>query len=545
MFTYFNNPVLKASIFSVFAGMSPVAALAQADVATALTLPPEAGALMSALSVSGSTEIYAYYEEHDFEPVFAGQSARLSALVEALTTAGEHGLPVNVETIDALNLALNSAGQPDSNAALEVMAAGAYVDFATDLTSGILDPEQITDLINIETVRPSPAVLLAQAATSLGNGSLYESLEPQDPSYNALQEELASLESLVEAGGWGPKVSEGRTLRPGNSGDRVLVMRERLIALGYPGIEGDSKTYDTGLVDAVKAFQADNTLNPDGIVGPKTLIALNSDPSVQMQQVIVNLERRRWLNYDLGARHIFVNQASYMAYVMDYGLPTLVTRVVVGKTRLKYQTPEFIDEMTHLIVNPSWNVPQSIASQEYLPQLLRDPSVLARQNITMRVRGSGEAVDARLVDLTQYTESNFPFVLQQRPGGGNALGKVKFMFPNRFNVYLHDTPSKSLFNRDTRAYSHGCVRVQRPLDLAYTLLAPQVTDPEGAFQAARNTGRETQIDLASPIPIYLTYQSVFLDEEGELAYRVDIYGRDKVVFDALAENGVALPEIQS
>ena len=545
MFTYFNNPVLKASIFSVFAGMSPVAALAQADVATALTLPPEAGALMSALSVSGSTEIYAYYEEHDFEPVFAGQAARLSALVEALTTAGEHGLPVNAETIDALNLAINSAGQPDSNAALEIMAAGAYVDFATDLTSGILDPEQITDLINIETVRPAPAVLLAQAATSLGNGSLYESLEPQDPSYNALQEELASLESLVEAGGWGPKVSEGRTLRPGNSGDRVLVMRERLIALGYPGIEGDSKTYDTGLVDAVKAFQADNTLNPDGIVGPKTLIALNSDPSVQMQQVIVNLERRRWLNYDLGARHIFVNQASYMAYVMDYGLPTLVTRVVVGKTSLKYQTPEFIDEMTHMMVNPSWNVPQSIASQEYLPQLLRDPSVLARQNITMRVRGSGEAVDARLVDLTQYTESNFPFVLQQRPGGGNALGKVKFMFPNRYNVYLHDTPSKSLFNRDTRAYSHGCVRVQRPLDLAYTLLAPQVTDPEGAFQAARNTGRETKIDLVSPVPIYLTYQSVFLDEDGELAYRVDIYGRDKVVFEALAENGVALPEIQS
>ncbi len=198
-----------------------------------------------------------------------------------------------------------------------------------------------------------------------------------------------------------------------------------------------------------------------------------------------------------------------------------------------------------MVVNPSWNVPQTIASQEYLPQLLRDPSVLTRQNITMRVRGTGERVDARLIDMSQYTVNNFPFVLQQRPGSRNALGKVKFMFPNKYNIYLHDTPSRSLFNRDSRAYSHGCVRVQRPLDLAYTLLAPQTDDPEGTFQAARATGRETQIDLETPVPIYLTYQTVFLDENGEIAYRVDVYGRDKLVFDALAEKGVTLPEIAS
>lgn len=538
----FSPSLFKATALAACTMFAPLSAQAQT---TTLSLPPEASALMTALSAGSDANLYAFYEATDFEPVFVGRIARLSALLSALETANEHGLPVDHQRIQDLREAMAAAGQPETNAALELLAAHIYLEFATDLTSGVLNPDEISDLINFDPVRPSTDVLMAKVADSMGSGALYEGLEPQDPSYNALQAELASLESLVETGGWGPKITAGRTLRPGHSGARVLAMRQRLIALGYAEIEGESPTYDAALVDAVKAFQTDNTLNADGIVGPKTLIALNSDPSVQMQQVIVNLERRRWLNYDLGTRHIFVNQAAYMAYVVDYGLPTLATRVVVGKTSAKFQTPEFIDSMTHMVVNPSWNVPQSIASQEYLPQLLRDPSVLIRQNITMRVRGSGEHVDARLVDLSQYTQNNFPFVLQQRPGGGNALGKVKFMFPNRYNIYLHDTPSKSLFNRDTRAYSHGCVRVQRPFDLAYTLLAPQSDDPEGDFKAALNTGRETQVNLVTPVPIYLTYQSVFLDENGELAYRVDIYGRDQLVFDALAENGVTLPEIAS
>ncbi len=539
---HLKSSFLKASALAAFTAIAPFAAHAQA---TAQSLPPEAGALMSVLTAGDDNTLYTYYESTGFTPVFAGYPGKLYALLTALESAGTHGLPIKDELISDLRQAIANAGTDASNAALEVLAAQAYIDFATDLTSGVLNPDDISNLINFDTVRPAVDVLMAKVVSSNGSGALYDSLEPQDVSYNALQEELGRLEALVQAGGWGPKIPAGRALRPGHSGERVLAMRERLTALGYEGIEGESPRYDEALVAAVKAFQADNTLTADGIVGPKTLIALNSDPSVQMQQVIVNLERRRWLNYDLGARHILVNQANFTGYVVDYGLPTLVTRVVVGKASAKYQTPEFIDRMTHMVVNPNWNVPQSIASEEYLPQLLRDPSVLTRQNITMRVRGTGERVDARLIDMSQYSQNNFPFVLQQQPGPRNALGRVKFMFPNKYNIYLHDTPARSLFNRDTRAYSHGCVRVQRPLDLAYTLLAPQTADPEGTFQAARNTGRATTINLETPVPIYLTYQTVFLDENGELAYRIDVYGRDKLVFDALAENGVTLPEIAS
>lgn len=541
MFMDFKAGLLTATAVFSLTALLPMAANAQA----APMLPPEAGALMAALTAQDNAPLYAYYESTGFAPVFVGNPARLSALIAALEGAGAEGLPAQTDLISRLRAAMAAAGQPATDAALETMAAQAYVDFATDLTSGVLNPNDLSDLINFDTVRPTPQALMAKVAKSNGSGALFEALEPQDPSYNALQDELARLETLVKAGGWGPKITSGRTLRPGQSNARVLAMRVRLNALGYDGTEGVSPRYDQALVAAVKTFQSDNALTSDGIVGPQTLIALNSDPSIQMQQVIVNLERRRWLNYDLGARHILVNQANFTGYVIDYGLPTLVTRVVVGKTSAKYQTPEFIDEMTHLIVNPSWNVPQSIAAQEYLPKVLRDPSVLTRQNITMRVRGTDERVDARLIDMSQYTEDNFPFVLQQRPGNRNALGSVKFMFPNKYNVYLHDTPSKSLFNRDSRAYSHGCVRVQRPLDLAYTLLAPQTDDPEGTFRAARNSGRETTINLETPVPIYLTYETVFLNENGNIAYRVDVYGRDKLVFDALAENGVTLPDTAS
>ncbi|MCF6272936.1 MAG: L,D-transpeptidase family protein [Rhodobacteraceae bacterium] len=538
------NPIKIASLVFV-AGLMPLSAIAQAESNNSLALDTSAHALMVALEGTGEADLFAYYEQNSFAPIFSDQPARLTALLDAMGSALSHGLPVPGQAIEELQNAISLSGQPDTAALLEIVAARAYVDFSTMLTSGLLNPHDISPLINFDTLRPEIETLLAKASTSLGDGALYDMLEPQDPSYNALQVELASLEELVEAGDWGPKVPAGATLRGGENSPRVLAMRQRLISLGYVGIDGESPAYDDALVIAVMAFQSDNTLDADGIVGPKTLLALNLDPSIQMQQVIVNLERRRWLNRDLGGRHILVNQASFMGYVVDDNEPVLVTRVVVGMPGEKFQTPEFIDEMDHIVINPSWFVPRSIATEEYLPQLRRDPGALTRQNFVMTARGTGQRVDPRLLDMSQYSKGNFPFNLRQRPGSNNALGKVKFMFPNKYSIYLHDTPAKSLFNRDSRAYSHGCVRVQRPFDLAYTLLAPQEADPEATFQRHLNSGQETRVNLETPVPIYLTYQTVFLDEAGKITYRVDVYGRDTLVFDALAENGVTLPEIRS
>ncbi|MCF6305943.1 MAG: L,D-transpeptidase family protein [Rhodobacteraceae bacterium] len=537
MFTNFKSFALSATAISFMTTISVAPVLAQ----TTETAP---NVFLEQLIGNENPDLLAFYETNGLTPIWAGNPARLLALITALENSGRHGMPTAAYDIAGLEQAWAASGNPASDAVLEILAAELFVEFATDLTSGILEPSEVVEAIFLSPKRPETGQLLAMAANSVGNGGLFESLEPTDPSYNVLQTELARLDALVSAGGWGEKIAEGRTIRAGHSGARVLAIRQRLNDLGYEGTDGVSNVYDADLVLAMQAFQNHNALDADGIVGPKTLLALNSDPSEQMRQVIVNLERRRWLNYDLGDRHIFVNQAAFLGYVIDNGVPTLVTRVVVGRTGSIFQTPEFNDNMSHMVINPSWNVPQSIATRDYLPKLLRDPSVLARQNFVMQVRGSGAVVDARLIDMSQYSANNFPFVLRQRPGSNNALGKVKFMFPNRHNIYLHDSPAKSLFTRDTRAYSAGCVRVQRPFDLAYSLLSPQEADPEAAFQSILRTGRETQVNLETPVPIYLSYQTVFIDQDGDLAYRVDIYGRDKPIFDALAQAGVSLGGVE-
>ena len=196
------------------------------------------------------------------------------------------------------------------------------------------------------------------------------------------------------------------------------------------------------------------------------------------------------------------------------------------------ETPEFSDEMTYMVVNPTWHIPNSIAIRDYLPKLQRDPMVLKRQNIRLLTRG-GTEINPKLVDFRQYTPENFPFRIKQRPNDDNALGKVKFMFPNEFSIYLHDTPHKEYFARDVRAYSNGCIRVQKPDELAHLLLTGQVPDPAAAFDGWLAAKTERTVTLARSIPIHIVYRTVFFAPDGSVRYRPDVYGRDARVFEAL------------
>lgn len=551
----FNNSFSKAtvatliSLASVFAAVPALSQTAQAPAvesgvvpAPVLTREQQVGQEIAALLEAGGEathEFIDFYAARDNQPIWAGDNRAILDLLTAIEQAPAHGLPLARYNTAAIETAWNGSGAPADIAALEVAAAMSYVQFAKDLTAGMLNPKSINREMNSEWRVPETATVLANVAAATDKQAFYKTLQPSSPEYELMLAEKRRLEKLVAANSEATLVPSGRTLRPGHSNARVVALRARLNFLGYEVDDLTSPEYDDGIIEAVKAFQADAGLNTDGLVGPKTLAAVNAGPEQHLKQVVVNLERLRWMNFDLGKRHIYVNIPDYTASVIDDGKPTLSFRVVVGTAR--NQTAEFSDVMTHMVINPSWNVPMSIASKEYLPKLLADPSTLARQNIQMRVRGSGQVVDSTAVDYTQYSTGNFPFVLRQLPGSNNALGRVKFMFPNKFNIYLHDTPSRSLFNRDARAFSHGCVRVQKPLELAYTLLAPQEADPQAKFDSILATRRETQVDLAEPIPVHLVYRTAFFDDSGEINYRADIYRRDKMVFDALVKAGVTIP----
>jgi murein L,D-transpeptidase YcbB/YkuD len=297
-----------------------------------------------------------------------------------------------------------------------------------------------------------------------------------------------------------------------------------------PAYETDQ--FDDVLVEAVKRFQERHGLNTDGVVGPATLRQLNTTPATRAEQLAVNLERLRWMNRDLGDRYILVNLAGFTMSVMKAGREDFTSRVVVGKAR-RHRTPEFSEMMTHMIVNPSWHVPRSIATEEILPILRKDPTYLDRKG--MRLVG-GDAPE----DWTEVTAGTFPGRIVQRPGSGNALGTVKFMFPNRFSIYLHDTPSKRLFSRDVRAYSHGCVRVEKPEEFAAYLLTGQADDPMAHFLELRERRHERRVNLDNPLPVHLTYRSAWIDEDGTEQFRGDIYGRDAKVADALKRAGVTI-----
>jgi murein L,D-transpeptidase YcbB/YkuD len=239
----------------------------------------------------------------------------------------------------------------------------------------------------------------------------------------------------------------------------------------------------------------------------------------------------RWMaGQDLNARHVWVNLPEYNARIMENGREVFETRTVIGKANQEFETPEFTENMQFLVVNPRWNVPRSITVKEYLPRLQANRNAVGHLDV---VDSAGRVIGRDRIDFRKYTAANFPYRMRQKPSDDNALGVVKFMFPNPWNIYLHDTPTKHLFNNETRAYSHGCIRIGRPIDLAHELLAGQVGNPEATFQKALRSGQESFLNLRQPIPVHLVYFTAFPDADGQIRRFPDIYGRDAQVHAAL------------
>ena len=236
-----------------------------------------------------------------------------------------------------------------------------------------------------------------------------------------------------------------------------------------------------------------------------------------------------------------MNLTDFTAAIVDNDVVTFSTRSVIGANDSDRRSPEFSDVMEFMVINPSWYVPRSIITKEYLPQLQRNRGAVRHLEIT---DNRGRVVNRNNVDFNQFNERNFPYSMRQPPSRGNALGLVKFMFPNRYNIYLHDTPAKNLFGREVRAYSHGCIRLNDPFDFAYALLAKQETDPKGFFHSTLRTGAETRVNLAKNVPVHIVYRTAYPDARGNMQYRRDVYGRDKRSWDALNNAGVTLGSVQ-
>lgn len=543
MYSICNNVRLTVIALTVLAGfMAPAsnAPLVRSVATAQATAGAQETAIANELNRGGKAiaEIRDYYKATNYKAIWLKSRNKATSLAKLVETGAAHGLPVAPFAADKVVAQLKAAKTVQERAKAEVAASRLLVKFGRALGSGYLRPRSIDAELHIfPSVRSAKTILDAARKTS-SMTRLEKALMPKSKDYAALRKERKRLEKIVRNGDWGPKIPRGKTLRPGQSSPRVAAMRARLSAI-YGRNLGTSPGYDDKLVEAVRSFQEQHGLNSDGVAGPATLAAINADAADRLAQVLVGMERLRWMNRDLGKRHVNVNLADFTMELVDNGRTIFESRVVVGKSK-EHRTPEFSKDMTHMVINPTWHVPSSIARKELLPKLKRDRNYLNKRNMRL-LNSAGNVVNPANINLSAYSENNFPYRIKQAPDRGNALGRVKFMFPNRFAIYLHDTPAKKLFGRDTRAFSHGCVRVARPFEFAYALLKPQYgSKAKGTFHSILDRGKERFVNLETAVPVHLTYRSAVVDARGNVQYRGDVYGRDRKVFRALVKAGVAV-----
>jgi murein L,D-transpeptidase YcbB/YkuD len=520
------------------AAQSQMQTQAQITTQVAFSVTKEVGAFAQSVAAAASDDVAlaGYYRDTGYAPIWTapGQEARRSALLTALAGAGAHGLPVGRYDPAVLIAAAGVARTEGDRGRLEVRLTRALLDYAHDVQTGALKPGRVIGLIKREVpLRNRRANLEAFIAAE--PVAFLKSLPPRTQAYAQLMRAKFELEQHVAAGGFGPPVA-AEALKPGAGGAAVLQLRDRLMVLGYLP-RSNTASYDASVQRAVQTFQTDMGLEADGVAGAATIEQLNTGPAARLEQVIVAMERERWMNIDRGQRHIWVNLTDFTAKIVDHGRVTFTTRSVIGALSADRQTPEFSDEMEYMAINPTWNIPRSITTKEYLPMMKRNRNAAGHLKI---VDSRGRIVPRSAINFAAYTERTFPYSMKQPPSDANALGLVKFMFPNPYNIYLHDTPSKSLFAREVRAFSHGCIRLSDPFDFAYALLAAQTDDPEGLFKSHLNTGQETNVRLEVPLPVHLVYFTAYPSDKGRIEYRRDIYGRDATIFRALTDAGVEL-----
>jgi murein L,D-transpeptidase YcbB/YkuD len=484
----------------------------------------------------------AFYDARQFSAAWvAGARPRpqMDALIQALREADREGLDPQLYNVGMLEQRRKEASRgfltdkgfdPREAGALDVWLTYLYMKYASDLADGLSDLARADRTWKIKPEKFDPKPHLEKALAGSGIRESLHELKPRAGEYDRLRSLLAKFRAQQAAGGW-PKVPRFK-LKPGQKSPHVAALARRLAASeDYRGpvpASSPASAYTLELQEAVRVFQRRHGLADDGAVGPEVISALNMPVERRIEQIAMNMERWRWLPRDLGSRYILVNIPEMRLDVFERDAVPISMRVVVGKSDTP--TPIFNDEMTYLVFSPYWNVPTSIAEGETLPSLLKDPDFLARNNMEA-VDATGAAIDPASIDVSDPASYRF----RQRPGASNSLGLVKFMFPNQFNVYLHDTPADSLFERATRSFSHGCVRVEDPVRLAEYVLRDQPEWSRGRIREAMQAGEEKTVKLKSPIPVYLGYWTARVRSDNTVQFRQDVYNIDRRLTTMLAD----------
>lgn len=472
-----------------------------------------------------------FYDQAGYRLAWQGPASRTAAaslLIETLDRASVEGLPPAAYEVPMLRAALAAPEMaPETR---DILFTQAFFRYARDVRDGRLPEDQLPDIWAIPHERGDLARPLASALEEGQIETLLRSLPPHGEAYRDLKAVLMRYRAIAERGGW-PLVGGGETLHVGDADPRVPALRQRLMTVGDlpPVVPLDDPLYDDAVSTAVAAFQARHGLKIDGLVGRNTLAALDRTVEQRIRQIVVNLDRLRHLPREREKRRVEVNIANASLTYFEDDRPALRSAVIVGAPG--NQTPVLATRMTAVVANPAWTIPFSIASKEILPKLQHDPFHLLDRN--MRIVDRPEDPFGFGVDWNAMSARTFPFTLQQRPGPGNALGRVKFAGGNRFSIFLHDTPRRSLFGRADRMLSHGCIRVQAVDRLARAVFGRDGT-PD-AFEEALAEGTETTwFPLAQPVAIYLEYLTAFV-ENGATHFRADAYGRDALYAERLLD----------
>ncbi len=482
--------------------------------------------------LSGTQSLSAIYEYHGFEPFW--DAARIAKLLEIVRASAADGLsPSDYHLASLERLASRTELTPLDAAQLDLLASDAYSELLYHLYFGKVDPVSIDERWNFarREIGNDDAVQFTLAAmTGTDVASAIESARPNHWMYQSLVEALASYRRIEAAGGW-PTISDGPTLRRGVSDPRVADLSRRLSASGEAEVSATGELFDESLETALKRFQRRHFLTPDGVVGAATRRELNVTVAQRIDQIRINLERARWvLHQSTDEDFVIVDVAGFeVRYVRNHAV-IWRTRAQVGQPYR--QTPIFRSLIEEVVLNPTWTVPPGILGKDILPAVRKDSGYLDKRGLRVIDR-NGRPVNPQSVDFARYTGASFPFMIRQDPGPTNALGRVKIMFPNPYLVYLHDTPSQALFEREQRAFSSGCIRTERPLELVELLLASPDRWSRPQIDAAVAAGATRTIRLPKPVPVLILYWTVDRDDQGEIVFKPDPYGRDPKVLQAL------------